>query len=533
MIHLRDIARFYGPVVALDGVSLQARAGRVLGVLGENGAGKSTLMRILYGLERPDRGEITIAGAPTVLRSPRDASRLGIGMVHQHFTLVPTLTVLDTCILAAEIGLGPVDRSAWSARIAEVAQRLHWQVDPTARISSLSVGQQQRVEILKALLTGGRMLILDEPTAVLTPQEVDELIPALRRLADHGTTVLFISHKLHEVQRLCDDVVILRHGRVVHAGACAELTREQMAELMVGAAVALPTPARVTAPGAVRLAVRSVTGNGLHNVSCNVHGGEIVGIAGVDGNGQTQLIEAVLTNGEAVETPGIPAHERLAGERRIALIPDDRQHQALILSLSIERNVVLKDHARPPFAWHGWLNFAQWRRHARLLIERFSIRGGGAHSPVAALSGGNQQKVVIARELHREPQVILAINPTRGLDIAASAAVLQRLVAARERGAGVLLVHHDLDELLAVADRVLVLYNGHLTDSGWPNATREHLGQLMLGGLEPARIPGIIPGTASLQTGPCESRSEHDPLLPDRLSPDPLSPDPTARAPDA
>ena len=524
MIRLTDIARSYGPVVALDGVSLHARAGRVLGVLGENGAGKSTVMRILFGLERPDHGEITIAGVPTVLRSPRAATRLGIGMVHQHFTLVPTLTVLDICILAAGTGLGRLDRSAWSARIAEVAKRLQWRIDPAAHINSLSVGQQQRVEILKALLTGGRVLILDEPTAVLTPQEVDEFIPAVRRLVESGTTVLFVSHKLHEVQRLCDDVVILRRGRVVHAGLCAELTRERMAELMVGQAVALPTPTRAVAGGEPRLIVRSLSGNGLHNVSCVVLSGEIVGIAGVDGNGQTPLVHAVLNNREAVETPGIPAAERLAGEKRIALIPDDRQHEALIMPLSIEQNLVLKDHRRAPFARHGWLNFTHWRSHARNLIERFSIRGGLAQSPVAALSGGNQQKVVIARELHRDPVLILAINPTRGLDIAASTEVLQRIVAARDRGAGVLLLHHDLDELLAIADRVLVLYNGHLTDSGWPNTTREHLGQLMLGGLQPAPTPG----TASLQTGPCESSPQQD-----HSQQNPAQPDPSPRAPHA
>ena len=485
MIALRDIARSYGPVVALDGVTLHARAGKVLGVLGENGAGKSTLMRILFGLERPDRGTLSINGVDVILRSPRDATRRGIGMVHQHFTLVPTLTVLDSCILAAGTGIGPVDRPAWRQRLLAAAERLQWTIDPSAVISTLSVGQQQRVEILKALLTGGRVLILDEPTAVLTPQEVDELIPALRRLADSGTTVLFISHKLHEVERLCDDVVILRRGAVVHAGPCAELSRERMAELMVGAAVTLPALSsgrRAGSDGELRLSVRRLTGNGLRDVSCAVHDGEIVGIAGVDGNGQAPLIQAVLTDGIAVHTPAMRASDRLAGERRIGLIPDDRQHEALVMPLSIERNLVLKDHRRRPFAGvGGWLHLPSWRRHAQHLIKRFSIRGGEAPTVVAALSGGNQQKVVIARELHREPQLIVAINPTRGLDVAASAEVLQRLSEARARGTGVLLVHHDLDELLAVADRVLVLFNGRLTDSGWPDATREQIGRMMLG----------------------------------------------------
>ncbi len=482
MIRLSDIARSYGPVAALDGVSLEARAGRVLGVLGENGAGKSTLMRILFGLERPDRGSLAIDGVPVVLRSPRDATRRGIGMVHQHFMLVPTLSVLDSCILAAGSGIGVINRPAWRERLLAAADRLHWSVDPAAVIGSLSVGQQQRVEILKALLTGGRALILDEPTAVLTPQEVDELLPALRRLADSGTTVLFISHKLHEVERLCDDVTILRRGRVVHGGPRADLSRERMAELMVGAAVTLPTPAAARSAGPLRLAVRALSGNGLQDVTCSVHGGEIVGIAGVDGNGQAPLVQAVLDDVTAVETPGIPASGRLGGASRIGLIPDDRQHEALVMPLSIERNLVLKDHRRPPFAGRGgWLHFPSWRRHAQHLIKRFVIRGGEAWAPVAALSGGNQQKVVIARELHREPELIVAINPTRGLDVAASAEVLQRLITARDHGAGVLLVHHDLDEVLAVADRVLVLFNGRLRDSGWPAATREQIGRLMLG----------------------------------------------------
>ena len=482
MIRLSDITRSYGSVVALDGVTLQAHAGTVLGVLGENGAGKSTLMRILFGLEQPDRGTIFIDGTPVKLRSPRVAMRrFGVGMVHQHFTLVPTLTVLDTCILAAGSGYGALDRSAWRARLLAAAERLQWAVDPAAVIGDLSIGQQQRIEIIKALLTGGRVLILDEPTAVLTPHEVDELLPALRRLADSGTAVLFISHKLHEVQRVCDEVIILRCGRVVHTGRCAELSRERMAELMVGAAVALPAPLRAAATGPLRLTVRALTVAGLRQVTCAVHGGEIVGIAGVDGNGQAELVHAVLTNGEAVDTPGIAAAARLTGDQRVGLIPDDRQQQALFMPLSIERNLVLKDHRRPPFSVHGWLNFPAWRRHALTLIEHFAIRGGSPATAVAALSGGNQQKVVIARELHRAPALIVAINPTRGLDVAASAEVLHRLVDARDRGAGVLLLHHDLDELLAVADRVLVLFDGVLTDSGWPQATREHIGRLMLG----------------------------------------------------
>ncbi len=505
MIRFASITKTFSGVTALAGVSLTAATGTVHGVLGENGAGKSTLMRIAFGLERADHGAIEIGSSENRTssgpRSPRDAARLGLGMVHQHFTLVPTATVTEACVLGASHGLGLVDHAAWQARIRATAAMLQWQIDPDARISSLGVGQQQRVEIIKALLSVGSVqgtaspfsargvLILDEPTAVLTPQEVDELLPAVRRLAAAGTTVLFISHKLHEVERVCDAVTILRRGAVVHSGPVAGLSTQRMAELMVGTTVNLPSPARQPVTGAPALVITKLSERAnapaprLTDVSFTVHQNEIVAIAGVDGNGQTALVRCVLglDRADAVVTPGIPADQRLAGVERIGLIPDDRQHEALVMELSIERNLVLKDHHRPPFARYGWLDFAAWRAHAVDLVQRFSIRGAGPAATVASLSGGNQQKVVIARELHRQPKLIVAINPTRGLDVAASAEVLERLVSARDHGAAVLLVHHDLDELLSVADRVLVLFGGRMTDSGWPACDRAHIGRLMLG----------------------------------------------------
>ncbi len=476
MICLEAISRRFGTTQALRGVSLHARAGTVHGILGENGAGKSTLMRILFGLDRPDSGTIAIGGVQVILRSPRDAVRRGIGMVHQHFTLVPTFTVLDACILAAGEGLGAIDRRAWRARVTALTTKLRWQLDPAARIADLGVGQQQRVEILKALLTGGKVLILDEPTAVLTPPEVDELLPALRALADAGTTVLFISHKLHEVERLCDQVTILRRGEVVHDGPRAALTRAQMAEHLVGTSLAVPPPMPPLVRGEVRLAVEQGLGRQIA-----VHGGEIVAIAGVDGNGQVPLVQAILAGAAGITTPGVAAGERRSGAGRLGVIPDDRQHEALVLDLPLSANLALKDVRRPPFSQHGWLRPAAWRSHARELIARFAIRASGPQALLAALSGGNQQKVVIARELNGRPGLIIAVNPTRGLDLAASADVMQRLVEARNGGAGVLLVHHDLDELLAVADRVLVMVAGRVTDAGWPTCGRDHIGRLMLG----------------------------------------------------
>ncbi len=503
MIRLTSISKTFGNVTALSGVTLTAADGSVHGILGENGAGKSTLMRILFGLEQADSGTVAIGpaedGKARAPRSAQAATALGVGMVHQHFALVPTATVIEACVLGAGRGLGRLDRPAWRARIAAMATMLQWQVDPDARIATLGVGQQQRVEIIKALLMAGTdvarggTLILDEPTAVLTPQEVDELLPALRRLAAAGTTVLFISHKLHEVERVCDELTILRHGRVVHQGPAAALSREQMAELMVGSKVSLPrveprtrsaeAPAVLEVDGLTLPPVAGSSRAPLSGVSFRVEREEIVAIAGVDGNGQAPLVRCVLglDPHPAVVTPGLAVDQRLAGDARLGVIPDDRQHEALVMSLSIAENLLLKDHRRWPFAWHGWLRFAAWRAHAGELMARFSVRGAGPTATVAALSGGNQQKVVIARELQHQPGLIIAVNPTRGLDVAASAEVMTRLLAARAGGAGVLLVHHDLDELLAVADRVLVLFDGRLSDSGWPQCTREHIGRLMLG----------------------------------------------------
>ena len=498
MIRLDSIVKSFGAVNALSKVSLTAKTGTVHGVLGENGAGKSTLMRILFGLERADSGTITIGTQVRAARSPRDAASLGLGMVHQHFALVPTATVIDACVLGAGRGIGRLDRRAWRDRIRAMAGMLHWEINPDALIGDLGVGQQQRVEILKALLvarrsTQGGTLILDEPTAVLTPHEVDELLPALRRLAADGTTVLFISHKLHEVERVCDEITILRRGAVVHQGPTAALSRSQMAEAMVGSSIAFPGPqprVKQVASAVVlqvdKLSLGPVPGATvpqLSDVTFSVRQNEIVAIAGVDGNGQAPLVRCVLglEAASAVVTPGIAPGQRLGGKARLGVIPDDRQHEALIMSMSIERNLVLKDHRQAPFSRYGWLDLRAWRAQAIDLIARFDVRGAGPTAAVAALSGGNQQKVVIARELQRNPALIVAVNPTRGLDVAASAGVMTSLIAARDGGAGVLLIHHDLDETLAVADRVLVLFNGHLIDSGWPKSDREHIGRLMLG----------------------------------------------------
>jgi len=492
MISLNGISKRFGDLVALAEVSLTIAPGRVLGLLGENGAGKSTLMNILFGQLKPDAGSITSGGTALRLRSPAEALRHGLGMVHQHFALVPTLSVVDNVVLALQSSLGRIDRAAWSARLRQRADALRWDIDPTALVGSLAIGQQQRVEILKALLaldqagSAQRTLILDEPTAVLTPQEVDELLPAVRALAADGVAVVYISHKLAEIARVCDEVSVLRRGRVVHRGPATETT-ERLTHLMVGSPVSQPSrqacPAPSTAP--VRIAARDLTirSDGrtvLHQVTVEVRAGEIVGVAGVEGNGQVPLVQAVLgllsaTSG-SVTAPG-----------KIAVIPDDRQREALVMPLSVAQNLALRRYREVPFSQSGWLSPAAWNVHARALMASSDVRAPSPDVAVATLSGGNQQKAVVARELDGDPAVIIAVNPTRGLDVGAAAAVLNRLIAARDRGAAVLLIHSDLDELLAISDRVVVLHNGRVSDSSWPVCDRAAISRLMLSGspLEP------------------------------------------------
>ena len=487
MITLSGIGKRFGAVTALAEVSLTITPGRVHGLLGENGAGKSTLMNILFGLLQPEVGSITSDGKPLRLRSPAEALRHGLGMVHQHFALVPTLSVVDNVVLALESSLGRIDRAQWSARLRQRAVALQWDIDPAALVESLAIGQQQRVEILKALLaidqagSTQRTLILDEPTAVLTPQEVDELLPAIRALAADDVAVVYISHKLGEIARVCDDVTVLRRGRVVHHGPASE-SPERLAEVMVGSPVGQPSrqacPAPLTAP--VRFAARdlSIRVDGrtvLSEVTLEVRAGEIVGIAGVEGNGQVPLVQALL--GQVSATSG-----SVIAPGKIAVIPDDRQREALVMPLSVAQNLALRRYREAPFSQRGWLSPDAWSAHARALMASSDVRAPSPEVAVATLSGGNQQKAVVARELDGEPAVIVAVNPTRGLDVGAAAAVLNQLVAARDRGAAVLLIHSDLDELLAISDRVVVLHAGRLNDSAWPACDRAAIGRLMLSG---------------------------------------------------
>lgn len=454
-------------------------------------------MNILFGLIRPDAGRVIIDGHRVSIRSPQIAQSLGIGMVHQHFKLSPQLTVLENMAMAVNNNLGLLRRTTLRKRICELMERLHWSIDPDVRVASLNVGQQQRVEIIKALCGGGKILILDEPTAVLTPQEVDHLIAAMRALAANGVTILFISHKLTEVNRVCDTISVLRRGHVVFSGRAGELTSEQIAERMIGTHPQLPPVlASRSPPGLPRLVLNGVSclshGPGqirslIENIDLRVHAGEIVGVAGVEGNGQTVLIECILGRRsiqEGTVTLDGQSLDRLPGYRRtrqFACIPEDRQKEGLVLSLTLTANLMLRDFRRPGFSAFGLNQTSHWRRHAAAMVEQFDIRAESLESTVGSLSGGNQQKTAIARELSSNPRMILAINPTRGLDIGATAFVLHQLAAAREHGAAVLLVHSDLDELLLLSDRVMVMYAGRLLPTAWPTTTRETIGRLMLG----------------------------------------------------
>jgi len=483
VIELANITKRFGPVVALSGVSLRAQGGEVLGLLGENGAGKSTLMNVLYGLVQPDEGEIKLSGEAVRVRSPRDAQRLGIGMVHQHFKLVPTLSVIDNLRLA--------NKTCTHADVEKWLGQLRWELDLAARVEMLSVGQQQRVEILKALMAGSekaRVLVLDEPTAVLTPQETEELFAAIKTLRGAGAAVIFISHKLHEVTEVCDRITILRRGEVVFEGKCDSLSAGEMAEKMVGAKVALPRLERAgEAQGETVLGVERLSNGRLRNATLTVRRGEIVGVAGVDGNGQRELVEAIV-GAAAIEAGAVTIagetmtrasiRERMA---KVAFIADDRHREATILPLSVQQNLMLKDYRDKRFSVMGWLRFGAWREHSAALMQRFDVRAAGPGEPLGRLSGGNQQKVVLARELHGNKPLVVAVNPTRGLDVGATAFVMRELLAARARGAGVLLVHSDLDELLAISDRVLVLHDGTLTASDWPACDKQAIGRLMLG----------------------------------------------------
>ncbi len=499
-VTLRGITKRFPGVVANDAVDFEAAEGEVHALLGENGAGKSTLSNILTGLYRPDEGEISLRGAPVSFASPREALDAGICMVHQHFRLVPPFTVAENVILGDHRGAGRkfmVHPRRIESRVAELGKRYRIAVDPRARIWQLSLGEQQRVEILKALYREARILILDEPTAVLTPQEASSLFETVRVMAEEGRTIIFISHKLHEVKAVSDRVTVLRGGKNVETVETASATPRSLAALMVGREVALAERVERTAElGEPVLEVRDLWGHGdrggdaLRGVSLTVRGGEIVAIAGVAGNGQRELAETVTGMRPTARGEVIVAGTRLhGGDAReairlgVAHVPEDRLHTGVAPSLSIASNIVLKSYRGTTVTRGPLLRLGAIREHAAHLIRRYDVRGGGPELPARQLSGGNLQKVVLAREFDGAPRVLVVASPTRGLDVAAIETVHGYLRAAAADGVGVLLISEDLDEIRALADRIAVMYEGAIVgELDAASATVEEIGLLMAGG---------------------------------------------------
>jgi len=494
-LEMRGIVKRYPGVLANDRVDLSIEAGEIHAVMGENGAGKSTLMGILYGLVQPDEGEIVIDGRPRPFRSPIDAIAAGLGMVHQAFKLFDSLTVWENVAYRAEPRRGPfIDRAAARRKVAELARRHGLPIDPDARVGALPVGVKQRIEILKALYRDARILILDEPTAVLTPGERDGLFQVMRGLAADGRTILFVTHKIHEVMAVTDRITVLRDGRVADRMATAETDPQAIIRAMTGRNVTLKVDKAPAQPGRPLLEVEGLVlaapgRPAVDGVSFAVHAGEIVGIAGVAGNGQTELIEIVAglraadagsirVDGRDVTATGV-AGRRAAG---IAYVPEDRAHTGTAPRASATDNLNMGFHRRPPLSRRGVLDRAAMRDRARGLIARFGIKIPGEGTAVGTLSGGNLQKVVVARELDHQAPVLIAEQPTRGVDVGAIEFIHAQLVAERDKGRAVLLVSAELGEVLALSDRVLVMYEGRvIAEVPGNEATETSLGLLMAG----------------------------------------------------
>ncbi len=494
-LELRGLTKRFGALLANDHIDLAVAPGEIHCLLGENGAGKSTLMNMLYGLLQPDAGEILLDGKPMRCHSPADAIAAGIGMVHQHFMLVPVFTVAENLMLGREPtkGFGLLDRAAARRRVRELAQRYGLPVDPDALVANLSVGEQQRVEILKALANDVEVLILDEPTAVLTPQEIEELMTVLRGIAAGGTSIIFITHKLREVTRIADKITVIRRGAVV--GTVEPTTPEsELAELMVGRAVELVVAKAPAAPTGRTLEVTGLTvvdaaGTAVvDDVSFHVDGGEIVGIAGVVGNGQSELVNALLglqppvrgsITVRGTELLGRSPREHL--DAGIGYVPEDRSYDGYIGTFSVAENLVLDLIDRPEFSRHGVLSPAAVGRNAAHRVEEFDIRTQSVAEPVSSLSGGNQQKVVLARELSRPLAVLIAGQPTRGLDVGSIEFVHKRIVRERDQGTAVLIVSSELDEIYALSDRIIVMFGGRIVGVVGPETPRDRLGLMMAG----------------------------------------------------
>ncbi|MFP5256961.1 MAG: ABC transporter ATP-binding protein [Acidimicrobiia bacterium] len=495
-VELRGITKRFPGVIANRDVNLSVAPGEVHAIVGENGAGKSTLMKVLYGMLRPDEGTIAVDGTEREFRTPTDAIEVGIGMVHQHFMLADNLTVLENVVLGAEPRRGlRLDLAEGRRRIREISDTYGLDVDPDELVEDLGVGARQRVEILKVLYRGARILILDEPTAVLVPSEVSELFENLAELKQEGVTILFISHKLDEVLTVADSITVIRGGTTVTTVAPAEVTAQDLAELMVGSDLPTPDTRESTVTDRVVLSardleVRSAAGRPLISaVSFDIHAGEILGVAGVEGNGQTELIEALIGVQElheghveldGVDVTGWPTRRRREGG--IGYIPQDRHRQGLLLDAPLWENVALGHQTVAPFSKGIWVDRRGARGRAEKVVADYDVRTPGIDVPAHALSGGNQQKLIVGREMEAEPKVLIAAHPTRGVDVGAQAAIWDQLRSARSAGLATLLVSADLEELIGLSDRLLVIYRGRIVAELQPDeVTPEELGSYMTG----------------------------------------------------
>ena len=496
MLELRNIKKAFGDCVANEDVSLKVRAGTIHAIVGENGAGKSTAMKVVYGFYNQDEGQIIFGGEPVTVRNPHDAIALGIGMVHQHFMLVDTMTVAENIILGAETGSSAnLDLEKANADIKKLSDDLRLNINPRAVIEDLSVGQQQRVELLKALYRNADFLILDEPTAVLTPQEVEEFFGILRRMKAQGKTIVIITHKLEEVLAISDEVTVMRDGRTVGNVVTSQTNAQELARMIVGRDVLLRVEKTDASPAATVLEVKNLRVTGRHglavdNVSFTVRAGEIVGIAGIEGNGQTELIEAlaglVRPDSGNIEFEGVNVTARSARELKelgIAHIPEDRHRRGLLLNSDLTENAILGVHYREPVSAAGMMNTSAMRKRVGEIIEHFDVRPANPDLPARSLSGGNQQKLIIGREFELDPKLLLVSQPTRGVDIGAIEFIHRKLIELRDDGRAVLLVSAELEEVTALADRLLVIREGKIVGEVDPRtASAEEVGLLMTGG---------------------------------------------------
>ena len=497
LLEMRGITKRFPGVLANDHVDFDVAPGEIHALFGENGAGKSTLMRVLFGLYRPDEGEIRLRGDLVVITSPAVAIQHGIGMIHQHFMLVQTLTVAENVALGLKSSRGPLtDLGRVSERIRQLSQTYGLKVDPEAYIWQLSVGERQRVEIIKALYRDVSLLILDEPTAVLTPQEVRDLFVVLKQLVADGLSIVFISHKVNEVLELSRRITVLRGGRKIATVRGADATANELADMMVGHQVTVVEVPSDGQRGPAGLAVSDLRVNGdrgaeaVRGLSLRVYAGEIVGVAGVSGNGQREFAEAIAGLRQPVsgliEIAGADVtgrHPRAVREAGLAYVPEERMRDAVIGDFTVAENLMLATSADPAYARWGFLRNRAIRRHCRQLVAEFDVRTPGLDTPARNLSGGNIQKLIMARELSGSPKVLIVAQPTRGIDVSASAYIHQRLIGQRADGTAVLVISEDLDELMAISDRILVIYEGAIVSEVDPRTTsREAIGLMMAGG---------------------------------------------------